>query len=153
MVRRRLAPFAPRRLRLPPLGDVVEDQDDARVRPSSLRMGAALSSIGVSPPDFERSTVWLASPTGRPSRKTFAAGLSTVSRVSSLTTRKTSERSRPRASALDQPVNFSATALRKVTRPRSSVVMTASPMLLSVVASDSSLRRASASARWPCLVR
>ncbi len=44
----------------------------------------------------------------------------------------------PNASAVDHPVRLSATAFRRVTRPWSSVVITASPMLPSVTSRLSS---------------
>ena len=51
--------------------------------PSARRIGAALSSMGVSPPSLRTNTVWLASPTTRPSRITLATGSSESRRVSS----------------------------------------------------------------------
>ena len=75
-------------------------------------------------------------------------GLSTSIRVCSLTMRKTSFSTSPRASACVQPVSSSATAFMNVMRPRSSVAMTASPMLRSVVANHSLPTRTASSARF-----
>ena len=94
--------------------------------------GAALSATGRSVPSRAMRTVWLASPTTVPSRSARSAGFSAGWRVCSLTIRKTVLSGVPAACASSQPVKFSATALRKVTRPAISVVMTASPMLASV---------------------
>jgi hypothetical protein len=117
-------------------------------------MGAALSAIGRSTPSFATSRAWLASPTTTPSRRTRVTGLSTGFREWAFTITKTSSIGRPRASPADQPVRVSATPLRNVTRPRSSVATTPSPMLASVVRrnSCSSRKRRSAAPRAPCRV-
>lgn len=105
--------------------------------PTLLRIGAALSSMGRSVPSFAVRTVWFASPTMTPSRNALVAGFSTVRRVVSFTMLNTTSSGRPTASAFAHPVSASATAFRLVTRPAASVVMTASPMLASVVRSRS----------------
>jgi hypothetical protein len=98
--------------------------------------------MGRSVPSLATRTVWFASPTMPPSANTFWAGFSTVSRVRSLTMRKTSSSGRPAASSCVQPVRATATGLREVTRPSVSVVVTASPMLASVTRNDSRCRSA-----------
>ncbi len=118
-----------------------------RIRPSASRIGAPLSSIGRSVPSRETSTVWLASPTTSPSRRTWATGLSAGPRCCSLMIRKTSPSGRPTASARGQPVMASATGLRNVIRPWVSVAITASPMLVRTTRSHSRCSAASASAR------
>ena len=62
-------------------------------------------------------------------------------RLSLLSMLKTSDTGLPRASARVQPVSFSATGFRRVTRASASVAITASPMELSVTARFSSLSR------------
>ena len=52
------------------------------------------------------------------------------------------------ASACGQPVRASATPFRNVTRPSASVLITASPMLASVIRSHSDCFRSASSARW-----
>ena len=115
--------------------------------PASSRMGAALSSMGRSVPSRAMRTVWFASPTIVPSRKARRAGFSTGWRVRSLTMWKTSGRGRPTASAWVQPVRDSATPFKNVTRPSASVLITASPMLASVIRSHSDCFRNASSAR------
>ena len=112
------------------------------VFPLAPRMGAPLSSMGISPPRRERSSVWFASPTTLPARRTLATGLSTTWRVSSETMQNTSSSGRPRASPSAHPVSVSATGFMKLTFPAVSVAITASPMLRSVLSSQ---RRASSS--------
>ena len=109
--------------------------------PPASRMGAPLSSIWTSRPLRAISTVWFARPTITPSRSTRTAGLSTGSRVSALTILKTSPSDRPRASVSRQAVSASATGFMKTMSPRTSVAITASPMLRSVTRSRSSLSR------------
>jgi hypothetical protein len=101
--------------------------------PPWWRMGAALSSMGRSVPSLAIRIVWFANPTTTPSRNALAAGFSTGRRVDSLTMRNTASSGWPAASAVAHPVSVSATGFRVVTRPAVSVVMTASPMLASVV--------------------
>ena len=117
------------------------------IRPSSPRMGAALSSMGRSVPSFATSTVWLASPWILPVAITVSTGLVTGSRVVSSMMTKTASSGLPLAWAMVQPVNSTATAFMKTTRPAKSVAMTASPMLLRVVENHSpeALRPASTS--------
>ena len=66
-------------------------------------MGAPLSAMGRSVPSRATRTVWFASPTTTPSRRTRATGLTAGFRVSSLTMLKTSSRGRPLASSAFQP--------------------------------------------------
>jgi hypothetical protein len=107
------------------------------MRPSSVWIGAALSSMGISRPSFESSRVWFARPVTAPSRSTFSTGLSTVRRDSSLTITKIFASRLPTASVSRQPVSASATGFMRVMRPAASVAMTASPILVSVVLSRS----------------
>jgi hypothetical protein len=86
-------------------------------------------------PSRETSTVWFARLTMCPVLRTRAAGLGTALRVRSFRIWNTSSSARPSASSSRQPVNSSATAFIKVTRPRASVVITASPMLRSSASS------------------
>ncbi len=85
--------------------------------PLSLRIGAALSSMGRSVPSLAMSKLWFASPTTTPSRKARTVGLSTGWRLSSLMMRNTLSSGWPAASACVQPVKEAATELRNVTRP------------------------------------
>ena len=101
------------------------------------RIGAAESSIGRSAPSRAIRIVWFASPTITPSWSARRAGLSTGSRVVSLTMWNTSVSDRPAASACDQPVRAWATPFRKVTSPAASVAITPSPMLDRVASSSS----------------
>ena len=72
-----------------------------------------------------------------PSSITPCTGWGTGSRVSSLTMRNTDSIGRSFASRSDHPVRLSATGLSSVTFPRSSVTITASPMLRRVSPSRS----------------
>jgi hypothetical protein len=103
--------------------------------PAPFRISAAMSSNGRSVPSAAIKIVWFASPATAPSCEARKAGFSTGRRVASLTIRKTSGRGRPSVSAWDQPVRFSATPFKNVTRPSASVLITASPMLESVIRS------------------
>ena len=115
--------------------------------PSLWRIGAPLSSMGVSRPSLAMRIVWLASPMTVPRRRTFPTGFSTGWRVCSLMMWNTSASGWPSASPLVQPVRRSASPLRKVTRPWASVTITPSPMLASVTASSCRCRSMTAAER------
>ena len=121
--------------RPPGLGHVAEDEDHPSTSPCSPRIGAALSSMGRSVPSLATRTVWFASPTMTPSRRTLATGFSTGRRVCSWMMGKTVPRL-PLASAALQPVR-AGDRVEEVTRPCGSVTMTASPMLARVIRSRS----------------
>jgi hypothetical protein len=113
--------------------------------PVSVRIGAALSSIGTSRPSLVTSAVWLANATVWPSRKTRATMSSAGWCVSSLTILKTFWTGCPTASASFHPASVIATGFKKRTFPSASVVSTASPMLVSVTRKRCSLSRKAAS--------
>jgi hypothetical protein len=110
-----------------------------RTTPSLPRMGAAVSSMGVTAPSRPSRTVWFASSTTTPSRSTRSAGLAVGSLVISWRSTITCSMGCPSASS-PQPVSRRAVGLSLVTRPSSSVAITASPMLSSVTCSCSWLR-------------
>ena len=99
----------------------------------SSRIGEALSSIARSLPSRRISTEWFSRPATPPSRITRCARFLMGMRVASSITRNTRSSGSPVASARLQAVSSSATAFMYVTRPRRSVVMTASPMLARVM--------------------
>src|SRR3569833_1524122 len=98
------------------------------ILPSGSRIGAALSSIGISTPSRRRNTVWFARSTTLPSRNTLSTGFSTTTPVSSLLIGKISTSLRPSASRAVQPVSRSATGFMNLTVPVASVEITASPL-------------------------
>ena len=107
------------------------------IGPLSPRIGAPLSSIGISVPSCAMRIVWLASPTIAPSRNTFVTGLSTLARVNSLTIRNTSSRCLPTTSTPGARSKDWATLFANTMRPLASVDITASPILAIVVFKES----------------
>ena len=111
----------------------------------SARMGAAEPSMGYSLAPGARSVTPAPSGVGPPLASAAATGSGTGRRCSS-TARNTSPRGRPTASG-PAPTSFSAAAFTRVTVPRTSVAITASPMDASVVRSHSRCLRSVSSAR------
>ena len=112
-----------------------------RTPADSSRTGEALSSMGLSTPLRDTSTVCSNRDTVARSRNARASGFSIGSCVASCTSLRISDAGLPRASFRGHPVSVSATGFRNVTMPSLSVASTASPMLESVASKRRRLSR------------
>ena len=98
------------------------------ILPVRARIGAADCTIGISEPSLRTSSMVAETSMVRSSRRTISIGLGVILRVVSSTVLTIPRSGNPRAEAVVQPVNASATGLRYSTQPSVSVVITPSAM-------------------------